>query len=114
MKLAKSIVDVLEKNDITIYEPKKQENEYYVEIEFYSDAGEVCGFTVWYDGTKRGFIEGFWEAYENFDPDEHAEMWVNNMHKVNGVLQSIRTLINDADSIDSFLGDVAIELGGLR
>ena len=37
-------------------------------------------------------------------------MWVENMHNVNGVPQSIRTLINDADDIKEMLLELAEKL----
>ncbi len=46
---------------------------------------------------------------DDFDADEHAEMWIDLRGK-RGVPDSIRVLINDADSIKEFLLKVADEL----
>ena len=79
-----------------------QNGRYYAEMEFYSDAGEDFVFTVWFDGTWSDFVDNFRQYTIDFDPDEHAEMWVNSRGK-NGVPDSIRTLIDDADSIQEYL-----------
>ena len=113
MKLAKSITNVLENNGISIICTEKQDNKYYTELEFYSDAGEDFVFNVWHSGSKQSFIDGFRQCAYEFDPDEHAEMWVNARHSVAGVPQSIRELINDADSIEEFLNNVSEELKGI-
>ena len=110
MNLAKRIVEILENNGINILSTEKQGKEYCTELEFYSNAGEDFVFTIWHDKTKKSFIDAFRDYSIDFDPDEHAEMWVNCRDKVAGVPQSIRTLIDDADSIDSFLDTVSQEL----
>lgn len=79
-----------------------QNGRYYAEMEFYSDAGEDFIFTVWFDGTWGDFVDNFRQYVIDFDPDEHAEMWVNSRGK-DGVPNSIRTLIDDADSILEYL-----------
>jgi hypothetical protein len=110
MNLAKSIAEVLENNDINIICTEKQDGEYYTEMEFYSDAGEDFVFSIWHSRTKKSFIDAFRDYAIDFDPDEHAEMWVNARNTVNGVPQSIQALIDDADSIDSFLNEVSEQL----
>ena len=47
-------------------------------------------------------------AYD-FDPDEHAEMWVESRGK-RGVPDSIRTFVDDADAIKEMLFELAQEL----
>lgn len=110
MKLSKKIIEILEDNNIIIICTEKQDTRYYTEMEFFSDAGEDFVFDIWHDRTKKSFIDAFREYAIDFDPDEHAEMWVNARNTVSGVPQSIRTLIDDADSIDSFLNDVSEQL----
>ena len=112
MKLAKSIIDLLENENINVSTPTKQNNQYYCEIEFESNAGEDVIETVWYDGTKKSFIDNFDTLALEFDPDEHAELWVNSRGK-NGVPESIRELINDADDIKNTLMDLASKLNNL-
>lgn len=83
-------------------------NEYKtdVELEKYSPAGEDFLFYV----DKKNIIKNITEYADDFDADEHAEMWVKNMHTVRGVPQSIRALINDADAIKEMLLDLAYNL----
>lgn len=104
--LTQKIIDILENNDITIHERDKHNKEYYREIEFYSDAGEDVIEVIWYDGTPDGFIKAFAKNADNFDADEHAEMWIDHRGK-NGVPDSIREIINDADCIKNKLLCVA-------
>ena len=74
-----------------------REYETDIELAKYSPAGEDFFFTV----NKTNFVDEVIIYAEEFDADEHAEMWVNNMHEVKGVPQSIRTLIEDADAPDA-------------
>ena len=46
----------------------------------------------------REFYREFKNYCYNFDPDEHAEMWIKFRGK-NGVPGSIRALIDDADAM---------------
>lgn len=76
------------------------------ELAKYSPAGEDFFFTV----SKKNFLDDVINYAESFDADEHAEMWVENMHTVSGVPQSIRTLIDDADAIKEMLLELANKL----
>lgn len=82
--------EVLEKGQMTI------------EIENWSPAGEDLVETIWLTGTEEALPSDFYEFWNNFDPDEHAEMWLAQRGK-NGVPLSIRELINDVDAIDEML-----------
>lgn len=81
-----------------------------IQLEKYSPAGEDFFFTA----NKDNFVTNVINYAEDFDPDEHAEMWVKNMHNVNGVPQSIRTLIDDADAIKEMLEELANKLKGSK
>lgn len=83
-----------------------REYEEDIELAKYSPAGEDFFFTV----SKKNFLDDVIEYAESFDADEHAEMWVENMHTVSGVPQSIRTLIEDADAIKEMLLELAKNL----
>lgn len=74
-----------------------------IELEQNSPAGEDFFFYA----NKKDFVNSVKEYAENFDADEHAEMWVENMHTVGGVPQSIRTLIDDADAIKEMLTELS-------
>ena len=111
--LNEKTVSILEENDITVSERYEQDEEYYREIEFYSPEGEDVCETIWYDGTDDGFIEAFRQLADNFDSDEHAEMWINS-RDVSGVPDSVRALIDDAENIKDTLLDVAEKLEGIE
>lgn len=106
------MIAILDENDISVSERYEHDGEYYREIEFYSPEGEDVCETIWYDGTDDGFIEAFRELADNFDADEHAEIWINNRYVVNGVPNSIRALIDDAKNIKDTLLKVAEKLEG--
>lgn len=94
----KRVKALCEKLDWKVYEYEQD-----VELEKYSPAGEDFFFCV----DKKDFIQNVIEYAEDFDADEHAEMWVENRHSVKGVPQSIRTLIDDADAIKDMLLELA-------
>ena len=78
----------------------------YIYISQYSPAGEDFGFEV--DGKSLAdVVHQVCEYADNFDADEHAEMWINARGKVNGVPDSIRELIDDADAIQEMLNELA-------
>lgn len=68
-----------------------------------SPAGEDFFFTV---TNKDDVVREVQEYASDFDPDEHAEMWVERRGK-NGVPNSIRTLIDDADAIQEMVDGLA-------
>ncbi len=105
-KVSKKIIEALEANDWSLSEVYEQDGKYYVEIENYSPAGENIIETVWFDGTSKGFVQGLEELAESFDADEHAELWVDKRGK-NGVPETIRELIDDADAIQEMLNEAA-------
>ena len=77
-----------------------------VELSQYSPAGEDFSFTA----DKKHFARSIEEYAYDFDPDEHAEMWVRNMYTVKGVPQSIRVLIDDADAISEMLTELSEQI----
>ena len=93
------IREIIESLDWCIYEDEEG-----VDLRKSSPAGEDFGF---YIGDKENIINEIIKYAYNFDPDEHAEMWVENMHTVRGVPQSIRTLIQDTDDIQEMLTELA-------
>ena len=111
--LNEKTIAILEENDITVSERYEQDGEYYREIEFYSPEGEDVLETIWYDGTDDGFIEGFRQLADNFDADEHAEMWIDGRGK-RGIPDSVRALIDDAENIKDTLLGVAEKLEGIE
>lgn len=109
--LTEKTLNILERNDIKIYNRTLQNGEFIRDIEFCSNADEDVIETVWYDGTDSGFIEAFQTLANDFNADEHAEMWIPHRGE-NGVPDDIRTLIDDAEGIKNKLLSVAEQLEG--
>lgn len=84
-----------------------QNNRVYAELGKYSPAGEDFSMIVDFDIENQAvtFIDDLRSCYENFDPDEHAEMWIPSRGK-GGCPSSIRRLIEDADAIDEMIKEL--------
>lgn len=113
MKLNNDIINLVEAHNFRILDPTKQDNEFYVELGQYTPAGEDWWETIWFDGTNKGFIEAVRERYRDFDVDEEAAVWIDRRGK-NGVPDSIRTLIEDAEWKAIKLGELADDLDELE
>ena len=74
-----------------------------IEIENWSPAGENI---VEYLDKNIDIPSQMQSIADNFDADEHAEIWIEHRGK-NGVPGSIRTLINDADAIQEMYNELA-------
>ena len=109
--LSERTIEILENNDMKIYDRYEQDGEFTREIEFYSPEGEDVCECIFYDGTDESFIKAFRNNAENFDVDEHAETYIEFRGK-RGVPESVRDLITDAEWIKDTLLSVADELEG--
>ncbi len=113
MELSKRIEELLEKHDFSvcgeITERYNDKGNYDVELETYSQEGEDVIVSFIYDGTEEDFIKQFKSYAEEFDAEEHAEMWIESRGK-NGVPNSIKDLLEDAEWIKSTLEKVADDL----
>lgn len=109
--LTENVISILEDNEVKIYDRSYQNGEYYREIEYCSPEGEDVVQTIWYDGTERGFVEAVRKLSDDFDVDEHVELFSSSRGK-GGVPESIKVLVEDAEWIDAFLSDLADELEG--
>ena len=113
IKLNNKIIYILEKHDFSVGKIQKQRDEYYVEINQYTPAGEDWWETIWFDGTDNGFIGAVRERYRCFDVDDEAEVWIDRRGE-NGVPNSIRELIKDAEWKEIKLGELSDELDELE
>ena len=104
MSISTKIIDLLDRNDMTITE--FDSNNY--DVSFYSEAGEDFCFSVSGDN-DNAFIDSFCQYADSFDPDEHASMWIDCRGK-NGVPESVRELIDDAEGIKNTLEKAALSL----
>ena len=93
----KALRNILDRHDMTIH-TSKQDNELVSEIEFYSDLGEDFIITFFWDGTAKGFTDGVQSYSEDFDPYEHACMYV-------GMSYSERKRLQVPDSNESLMKD---------
>ena len=113
MELLKRIEELLEKHDFSvcgeITERTYNNDGYDVELETYSPEGEDVIISLIYDGTEEDFIRQFRSYAEGFDAEEHAEMWIESRGK-NGVPDSIKDLLEDAEWIKSTLEEVTNDL----
>lgn len=109
--LGEEITDILDNNDISVYSAEETDRGLEIGLEFYSDAGEDFIIDLNCDSAES-FAEAFSEYARNFDPEEHAEMWIEARDAVRGVPQEISTLLEDANSIKEFLESVSAELEG--
>lgn len=76
----------------------------YVELEKYSPAGEdfcmIIDFDM--DNPINSFLENLKEYSEDFDIDEHVEMWIPERGK-GGCPESISELVEDAEAIKDMI-----------
>lgn len=76
----------------------------YIELEKYSPAGEdfimIIDFDV--DSPINSFLENLKEYSEDFDIDEHVEMWIPKREK-GGCPESISELVEDAEAIKNMI-----------
>ena len=84
-----------------------------VELETSSPAGE--DFIMYIDFRQSepvtSFLDDLKEYYEEFDAEEHAEMYIERRGQ-NGVPGTIRELLDDADAIKAMIGELWKELTG--
>lgn len=74
-----------------------------VEFSQYSPAGEDFSFTV----NAKEAAKEIYEYYDDFDIDEHIEMWIEaREHGAHGV-PSTRELVEDAEDIYKMLKELA-------
>ena len=116
MELSEKIIEVLEAHDISlcgeISERTYNNDGYDVELETYSPEGEDVIISLIYDGTEEDFIKQFESYAEDFDAEEHAETYIN-MRGKNGVPESIKNLLEDAEWQKEMLLEVVKDLNGL-
>lgn len=113
MKLNDKVINVVENKGFSINEVEKQGEDFYVELGQCTPCGEDWWETIWFDGTDDGFIEAVRERYNDFDVDEEAEIWIESRGK-NGVPDSIKDLVEDAEWKETMLRELADELEELE
>lgn len=76
----------------------------YIELEKYSPAGEDFSMIIDFDMDSpiNSFLENLKEYSEDFDVDEHVEMWIPSRGK-RGCPESISELVEDAEAIKDII-----------
>ena len=92
---------------------KEDDNCTFVEMEKYSPLGEDFFMDIYFEEGNPidTFMDGLYEYYLNFDPEDHAAMWIKNRGK-NGTPNSIRDLIDDAYAIKDMIQELYEDLKG--
>ena len=86
-----------------------QEDERYVEFEYWSDLGENCLITLQLeDFTLDDLFHELYVVADSFDAEDHATM-LYNLHGEGGTPTSIRDLLEDADEQQKLLDDMVDE-----
>ena len=102
--------ELLANNDVEVHEYQNGENE-EIELEFYSSAGEDFIFSV----SKDNFVNDVYRYSEEFDPEEHVEMWVEAKRDSSRTdIPNVFTLVKDAEWIQNFLKEIAEKLRDRR
>lgn len=104
-ELEQKYIDILEQNDWSI---SSYTDDGRVDLETYSPLGENFLMCV----EVENFPESVREYANDFDADEHAEMWIEARGIVFGVPESIRELIDDTEEIQKMLNELADALEG--
>lgn len=106
-KLEKKYLAVLEKLDWTV---SSYTDDGRVELEKYSPAGEDFLMCV----EVKNFPKAVREYWEDYDPDEHIEMWIEARRNGTSGVPSTRVLVHDAEAIDDMLGELVNALADVK
>lgn len=81
-------------------ESDRDETRTYAEMEKYSPAGEDFLMNIFFepDNQAETFLKNLWEYADDFDVDEHVEMWLPSRGK-GGCPSTARELVEDAEAI---------------
>lgn len=82
------------------------ETETYAEFSQYSPAGEDYSFVEFYEDVSD-LVDKVREAAEDFDVDEHIEMWIEARKNGVGGVPSTRELVHDAEEIKQMMENLA-------
>lgn len=88
-----------------------QHDRTYAELGKHSPAGEDFYMTIDFDKDNQveTFLEDLREYVENFDVDEHAEMWIESRGK-GGCPSSLKELLQDAEDIKAMIEELLEKL----
>lgn len=101
MALSERYEEALNAMDVRVLQSEESDGA-SVDLNWCSPAGEDFWVSIYFDGTDAGFVAELKNYAGNFDPDEHAEMWIPSRGR-HGVPSSIREIVEDAEQIKRFL-----------
>ena len=93
------LVEIAEKLDWNVSLSDDQ-----IELESYSPAGEDL---VFYIENNEHLGQQIFEYAENFDEDEHIEMWLEAKRNGTSGVPSVRELVHDAEEIQKMYDELA-------
>lgn len=98
----------------TVWIEPSQNNRTYAEMEKYSPAGEDFSMVIDFDKEDQAdtFVQDLREYWNNFDVDEHVEMWLPSRGK-GGCPSSVRELVEDAEAIEEMIEELLDALDAL-
>lgn len=98
----------------TVYAEPEQNSRMYVEMEKYSPAGEDFLMVIDFDAEDQAktFLKNLWDYADNFDIDDHVEMWIPERGK-KGCPSTARELVEDAEAIAEMMQELYEELDGV-
>ena len=98
----------------TVYEEPSQNNRHYAELGKYSPAGEDFSMIIDFDveDQAESFLKDLQDYSNNYDADDHAEMWLPERGK-GGCPSSLKELLDDAEAIGEMVKELYIKLDGV-
>lgn len=117
-ELNKKILNILESNNFKLNDISTQDNrkggvDYVAEIGQYTPEGEDWYEVIFFNGTDADFIKSIKNRSEYFDIDEEVKPYIE-IRGTNGVPNSIKALIEDAEWKKDALIELAEELKNIK
>ena len=110
------MLDKAEESDwsYSVYEEPSQNSRTYVEMGKFSPAGEDFSMIIDFDAEDQAesFLKDLWDYADNFDVDEHVEMWIPERGK-RGCPSTARELVGVAEAIKEMIKELYGELDGV-
>ncbi len=85
----------------------EQESAGCYDVSFYSDAGEDFHTSVHADSAEA-FAHAMYDAYQDFDTEEHVTMWLNAKESGTSGVPDVITLVHDAEAIEQLLEQLSL------
>jgi len=90
-----------------LYAHVEQESAGCYDISFYTDAGEDFHTSV-HAADAEDFAHAMYDAYMDFDPEEHVTMWLNAKESGTSGVPDVITLVHDAEAIEKWLEQLSL------